>query len=248
MIEMSPKSWNRKSKPHYFCPGCGHAIILKQLGYVIDELKRENDVKFFIDIGCSLLAWNFFNVDTVQTHHGRTTPTAVGYKMAQSHDIVLGYMGDGGGYAIGLQSVLHAALRNDPITIILVNNENYAMTGGQMAPTTMDGEVTTTSPAGKEKKFGPGMHGPELIRNIAADNAFIARASISAPEAVKLAIGKAMDNQIHNNAFSFLEILSICPTNWKTNARESFDRLKTAEGYYHIGEIPPQKNTKKNTE
>src|SRR3989339_123557 len=245
MIETMPKCWNQKTKPHFFCPGCGHAIILKQLGFVIDDLKLEQEVKFFIDIGCSLLAWNFYNFDTVQTHHGRTTPTAVGYKMAKPKKVVIGYMGDGGGYAIGLQSVLHAAFRNDPVTIILVNNENYAMTGGQMAPTTMPNEITTTTPTGKEVKFGPGMHGPELIRNIASDKAYIERTSMSEPEAVKIAIKKAIKTQIENNAFSFLEILSICPTNWKTDAEGSFERLKMAESYYHIGEIPPQKSSQK---
>ena len=143
-----------QTKPHLFCPGCGHGIALKQLGYAIDELKIQDKITFGIDIGCSLLAWNFFDIDTIQTHHGRTTPVMVGYKMMKPKRVAIAYMGDGGGYAIGLQSLLHAAFRNDPVTVILVNNSNYAMTGGQMAPTTRIGEITTTTPGGTPAEFG----------------------------------------------------------------------------------------------
>jgi 2-oxoglutarate ferredoxin oxidoreductase subunit beta len=237
MNSLSPKCWNNKTKPHLLCPGCGHGIVLKQLGYTIDELKFANKLTLGIDIGCSLLVWNFFNLDTIQTHHGRTTPTMVGYKMAKPNRIALAYMGDGGGYAIGLQALLHAAFRNNPITVILVNNENYAMTGGQMAPTTETKVITTTSPDGKQAEFGPGFKGPELVKNIAGKNAYIARASVSQPEVLKNMIKKAIDNQVKNESFSFLEVLSICPTNWKTNAAESFSRLSDMEKYYPLGEI-----------
>ena len=232
-----PKSWNTESKPHLFCPGCGHGIALKQLGYAVDELKIQKEVVFGIDIGCSLLAWNFFNVDTIQTHHGRTVPVMTGYKMARPSRISIAYMGDGGGYAIGLQSLMHAAIRNSAISVILINNENYAMTGGQMAPTTEIGTITTTSPEGKEAKFGQGFLGPETLKTIASSNSYIARASVSNPDAVKNCLKKAINNQIKNDSFSFLEILSICPTNWKTNAPDSFKRLKEMENYFHLGEL-----------
>lgn len=232
-----PKCWNAETKPHLLCPGCGHGITLKQLGFVIDDLKIDKKTTLGIDIGCSLLVWNFFNFDIIQTHHGRTTPTMVGYKMAKLERISIAYMGDGGGYAIGLQSLLHAAFRNNPVTVILVNNENYAMTGGQMAPTTEEKVVTTTSPNGKKIEFGPGFKGPELVRNIANKNAYIARGSVSQPEVLKSMIKKAIENQTNNDNFSFLEVLSICPTNWKTNAAESFLRLEEMEKYYQIGEI-----------
>ena len=238
-----PKCWNDITKPHLFCPGCGHGITLKQLGYAIDELTVQNKSTFGIDIGCSLLAWNFFNIDTIQTHHGRTTPTMVGFKMANPKRVAIAYMGDGGGYAIGLQSLLHAAFRNDPITVILVNNENYAMTGGQVAPTTEYGIITPTTPKGKPVSFGPGFRGPELVRNIASDKAFIARTSVSQPEVVKNTLKKAIENQTKNNAFSFVEVLSICPTNWKTNAKESFERLADMEKYFKLGEIKDDNET-----
>ncbi len=232
-----PKCWRRESKPHLFCPGCGHGITLKHLGYAIDELGIQRKTTFGIDIGCSLLAWNFYDIDTLQTHHGRTTPTMVGYKIAKPNRVVIGYMGDGGGYAIGLQSLLHAAFRNNPITAILVNNENYAMTGGQMAPTTEEGRITSTSPVGKDHKFGGGFRGVELIKQIADPSAYVSRVTVSNPEGIKQAFKKALLNQIENNAFSFVEVLSICPTNWKTNAKDSFERLKIIEQYYHIGEL-----------
>jgi len=237
LSKLMPKCWNQDSKPHLFCPGCGHGITLKQLGYAIDELKIEDKLTLGIDIGCSLLVWNFFKFDTIQTHHGRTTPTMVGYKIAKPNRIALAYMGDGGGYAIGLQSLLHAAFRNNPITVILVNNENYAMTGGQMAPTTENKVITSTSPNGKQIEFGPGFKGPELVKNIANKNAFITRTSVSQPEVLKSMIKKALINQIEDEAFSFIEVLSICPTNWKTNAAESFKRLSEMEKYYPLGEI-----------
>jgi len=237
MDNLSPKSWNQKTKPHLLCPGCGHAIALKQLGFAIDEMNNQKDIALGIDIGCSLLVWNFFNVDTIQTHHGRTTPVMVGYKIAKPKRIALAYMGDGGGYAIGLQSLIHAAFRNNPITVILINNENYAMTGGQMSPTTETGVKTATSPNGKDIKFGPGFKGPELLRGIANANAFIARGSVSNPIQLKTLLIKALKNQTENNAFSFIEVLSVCPTNWKTDAQASFDKLKEMEKYYPIGEI-----------
>lgn len=237
-----PICWKKETKPHYFCPGCGHAIALKQIGNAIDELGIQRKTTFGIDIGCSLLAWDFYDIDTLQTHHGRTTPAMVGFKMARPNRVVLGYVGDGGGYAIGLQSLLHAAYRNNPVTIFLINNENYAMTGGQMAPTTEVGCVTSTSVSGKSAEFGPGLHGPELVRQIAAPSAYVSRVSISNPEMLKNTVKKAILNQIDNNTFSFVEILSICPTNWKTNAHDSFERLKQHESFYRVSEINSGKN------
>lgn len=237
MDDLLPKSIKKEGQPHLFCAGCGHAIILKLLGDAIDEMGVQKELTLGVDIGCSLLAWNYFNVDTFQTHHGRTVSTMIGYKLAKPKRIALAYMGEGGGYAIGLQSLLHAAYRNDPISIIIANNECYAMTGGQMSPTTREGVITTTSPEGKSINFGPGMKGPELIGQAAAENAFIARASVSNPLQLKVMLKKVIQNQQANQAFSFLEILSICPTNWKTNAIKSFKKLKEMEKYYPVGEI-----------
>ena len=237
MDKIMPKCWKESSKPHLFCPGCGHGSVLKQLGHLIDEMGIARNTVFGIDIGCSLLAWDFFDIDTIQTHHGRTTSVMVGYKMARPSRIAIAYMGDGGGYAIGLQALIHAAYRNNPITVILVNNENYAMTGGQTSPTTQVGTVTSTAPSGKNAIFGSGFKGPELLSESANKKSYIARASMSNPIQMKAMIKRAIDNQVKNNSFSFLEILSICPTNWKTNAKESLERLNTMEKFFPIGEI-----------
>lgn len=244
MADIMPKSWRVLSKPHLFCPGCGHGITLKQLGFAIDELKIQNKSTLGIDIGCSLLAWNFFDIDTVQTHHGRTTPVMVGYKKVKPKRVVIAYMGDGGGYAIGLQSLLHAAFRNEPITVILVNNGNYAMTGGQSAPTTLPGEITATNLGNSKILDGTGFHGPELIRQIANKKAFIARSSVSKPLLLKNTFKKALENQINNNAFSFVEVLSICPTNWKMNASQSFKKLSEMEAFFSVQEFKGEKDEK----
>jgi len=237
MTKTMPKCWNMKSKPHLFCPGCGHGITLKQLGNAIDNLGIQNKTTLGIDIGCSLLAWNFFDISTVQTHHGRTTPVMVGFKLMKPKRVAIAYTGDGGAYAIGLQSIIHAAYRNEPVTVIVVNNENYAMTGGQMSPETTVGTVTSTTPLGKPDRYGPGLKGPELIRSVAGKDAYIARSSVSNPIQLMSTLKKALATQIENNNFSFVEVLSICPTNWKTNAKASFDRLFDLEKYYTLGEV-----------
>lgn len=244
MNEVMPKSWNEKSKPHLLCPGCGHGIDLKQLGFAIDELKISEKTTLGIDIGCSLLLWNFFNFDTIQTHHGRTTPVMVGYKMMKPKRVAIAYMGDGGGYAIGLQSLIHAAFRNNPITVILVNNGNYAMTGGQSAPTTIPGTITETTPLGASSS-GFGFFGPELLASLSQPNAFIARASVSKPLVLKSYIKKALLNQIESNSFSFVEVLSVCPTNWKTNSKQSFLKLDEIEKYYKVGILKGEESCQK---
>lgn len=234
MVQTMPKSWNKESKPTKFCPGCGHGITFKQLGFAIDELNIATNTTLGIDIGCSLLAWNLLNVNTVQTHHGRTTATMVGYKTIRPKRIAIAYMGDGGGYAIGLQSLIYAAFRNDPILVILVNNGNYGMTGGQEAPTTLQGEVTPTSPSGAPE-FGSGFKGPELVASVAHEKAFVARATVSKPLVLKSTIRKAIENQTKNNSFSFIEVLSICPTNWKMNAKQCSEKIDIMEKFFPIG-------------
>ena len=124
MRENLPKSWNKKNLPHKFCPGCGQALALKILGFAIDELGIQDKTIYATDIGCSLLSWNLFNVDTIQTHHGRATPVAVGFKLVRPETVAIAFMGDGGGYAIGAQHLVNSCLRKDPITFIFINNSN----------------------------------------------------------------------------------------------------------------------------
>lgn len=234
-----PNCFKVQSKPHRFCPGCGHPLVLTMLGRVIDELDIAEKVVFLVDIGCSLLAWDFFDLPTSQTHHGRTVPTAVGLKMADSNKIVIAYVGDGGAYAIGLQHTLTAAIRNDPITTIVVNNTLYAMTGGQLAPTTVEGEITTTTPLGKKnKQVGKTLHGPEILSWVVNQNAYLARGSSNQPLELKEFLKKAIQTQIRGS-FSLVESVSACPTNWRTSAPETIKKMTELEKVFKIGEIRP---------
>jgi len=231
-----PKCFKKETKPSKFCPGCGQSIILKMLGEVIDELGISSSVVYGCDIGCMLLSWDFFDLNTVQTHHGRTVPTLVGLKKANPEFVAIAYMGDGGAYAIGSQHFLAAAHRNDPITIIVANNTNYAMTGGQMAPTTFLGEKTTTTPQGRSfESEGKPMLGPELVRFINSD-AYVARGSSLYPLKLKEYFKKAILHQTNRKSLAFVEVLSACPTNWRTDAKATIEFLKNLEKNYPLGE------------
>lgn len=222
-----PACWRKETKTHKFCPGCGHGIVLKALGEAIDELGIQADVIFTVDIGCCLLAIDFFDMDTVQTHHGRTNAVACGIKRAKPEKIAIAYMGDGGGYAIGSQHLVNAAARNEKITSILVNNTNYGMTGGQMAPTTLPGQKTETSPYGRSvEQQGTPTHGPEMLAAMLPDGAYVARGTVSKPKQLKKYLKKALETQMEKGGFSFVEALSTCPTNWSTNAKKTWDFLE----------------------
>lgn len=239
MSEQSmPRCFNLESKPHRFCPGCGHGLVLKALGYALDDLGLAGRGLFACDIGCSLLAWDFFTIDSLQTHHGRTVPVAVGFKRALPDRVVLAYMGDGGGYAIGLQHLFSAALRDDPVTVIVVNNTVYAMTGGQMAPTTLEGQATETSPFGRDPgETGVPMKGPEALREVVHPGAYLYRGTVARVAPLKKAIRRALEVQLEGH-FSFVEALSTCPTNWRTNAAETWAFLeKEMSAVYPVGEI-----------
>lgn len=234
-----PQSWRIESKPHKFCPGCGHGSVLKALGEVIDELKIQDRVIFGCDIGCSLLAWDFFNLDIIQTHHGRTTPVITGIKRARPELIGVAYMGDGGGYAIGSQHLVNAATRNEQVFVLLANNTNYGMTGGQMAPTTLPGQKTETCPYGRDvKETGNPTLGPEMVAAIASEGAYVARGTVANYRQLKKFVKKAMENQLAGNGFSFVEALAGCPTNWRTNAEKTwaFIEQKMPE-YFKVGEL-----------
>lgn len=231
-----PQCYKQSSKPHKFCPGCGHGLLLKELGFVIDELGLAQKSLIGFDIGCSLLAWDFFNIKSLQTHHGRTVPVISGYKVNSPQSLAIAYIGDGGAYAIGLQALISSALRNDPITVIVVNNTVYGMTGGQMAPTTLCHSVTTTTPKGKNcQNIGQPFNGPEIIKSLPNKNSLVIRSSIDQPNLLRQHLQLALKHQINKDSFSFIEVLSICPVNWHTNARESLQRLKVMETHFPAG-------------
>lgn len=236
-----PKVWRTETKPHKFCPGCGHPLVLKALGEAIEELGIQEKSVFGCDIGCSLLAWDFFNIDSIQTHHGRTTPVITGVKRATPDQICIAYMGDGGGYAIGAGHLVNAAARNERITVILVNNVQYAMTGGQMSPTTLPGQKTETSPYGRDVQAqGTPTLGPEMISAITQDGAYVARGTVANLRQLKRFIKNALQNQIEGNGFSFVEALSLCPTNWRTNAEQTWKFVEEdMASYFKVGELKP---------
>lgn len=235
-----PQCFKELSKPHKFCPGCGHGIALKELGFAIDELNIAAKTTLGIDIGCSLLAWDFFNVNTLQTHHGRTIPVVSGYKLIRPDKVCLAYLGDGGAYAIGLQALITACARNDAITVLVINNTLYGMTGGQFAPTTLLDEVTTTTPSGRNTdERGKPFLGPELLKCLPNKKSFLARGTVSKPQELKQLIKKALEHQVNNQSFSMVEILSMCPVNWHKNAQDSLNMLenKMSKYFKNFGEI-----------
>jgi len=220
------------AKEAKFCPGCGHPIVLRFLYMLLKEIGLEKKAVLGLDIGCSLLAWDFLPINTFQTHHGRVTATMVGYKRSKPDSISIAYTGDGGAYAIGMQSLLWSAIRNEPVTVLVINNSNYAMTGGQLAPTSFVGQKTDTTPSGNTQEP---VFGPELVRQV-NKKAFIARTAVNDPIKIKEYLTKAIEAQKAGN-FSMVEFLSYCPTNWKTNGIETNNYLEKMKDTFKLGEV-----------
>ncbi len=233
-----PKSQNKEVGASKFCPGCGHGIILKTLAQTIDELDMQEKAVFGCDIGCSLLSWNYMNVDSVQTHHGRTTPVIYGVTRANPGTIGIAYMGDGGGLAIGSQHLVNASVRAENMLILLCNNTNYGMTGGQMSPTTLPGQKTETTPYGRDCSVtGKPAKGAEMVAAIAdQEKSYVARATVGNIRKLKTVMKKALKN-VEMGGFSFVEVLSICPLNWRTNNADTWNRLTEMESFFEVNEF-----------
>ncbi|MDL2313773.1 thiamine pyrophosphate-dependent enzyme [Desulfovibrio sp. OttesenSCG-928-C14] len=218
---MTPSS--RDAVTHY-CPGCHHGIIHRLVAEAIDELGVQNKTILVSSIGCSVLSYDYFNLDCVAALHGRAPAVATGLKRSQPDKVIFTYQGDGDLAAIGTAEIMHAAARNEKITVIFVNNTIYGMTGGQMAPTTIPGQVTQTTPAGRsvERNGNPlkmceimaAMDGPVYLERVAVS-------SSKHIMAAKKAIKKAFENQINGLGFSMIEVLSTCPTNWRMTPVQS---------------------------
>lgn len=221
-----------KIRPSKFCPGCGHQLTLLALEQALTELKIKKQTVLGLDIGCSLLAWDFLDIDTVQTHHGRTIPTMIGFKMASPRNIALAYLGDGGAYAIGLSHLIHAALRNDPITVIVINNLNYAMTGGQASPTTLSDQRTKTLLVNNQQI----LLGPELAKK-ANPKICAWRALATEPGKLKECLLAAINQQKQNHSFSLIEVLSPCPTNWRLSGDRLVQFWQKIRTSFSMGEI-----------
>ena len=220
--------------PAKFCPGCGYPPALTFLKNVLQKNNLLEKAVLGLDIGCNLLAWNFLPISTFQTHHGRVVPTMVGFKRARNNSISLALVGDGGAYAIGLQSLLWAAKRDEPITVLVINNTVYGMTGGQTAPTTLKGQKTDSHPEGNTEEP---LMGPELLKNVVKTGAYLARTAVNEPKQLAEFLEKAIQTQ-QNGHFSLIEILSFCPTNWKTSGVETIKYLdEKLKPVFKLGEI-----------
>jgi len=211
-----PKSM--KAAEFHYCPGCGHSIIHRLIAEVIDELGIQEKVIGVPPAGCAVLAYNYFDVDMGEAPHGRGAAVATGIKRSLPDRIVFSYQGDGDIAAIGTAETIHAANRGELITTIFVNNGVYGMTGGQMAPTTVVGQDSTTTPGGRRlERDGFPIDLSEMLA-IAHGSVYIERTSLHSPKHImhtKKAIKKAFKTQIEGLGFSLVEILSPCPTNWK---------------------------------
>ena len=201
----------------HYCPGCTHGIIHRLVAEVLDELGVQGKTVGIASVGCSVMSYDYFDVDMVQAAHGRAPAVATGVKRANPENIVFTYQGDGDLAAIGTAETVHSAARGENITIIFVNNAIYGMTGGQMAPTTLPGQVTQTSPYGRDTNHvGFPLKVCELLSNV--DGAtYLERVAVNNVKNIKnakKAIKKAFTYQTEGKGFTLIEVLSTCPTNW----------------------------------
>jgi 2-oxoglutarate ferredoxin oxidoreductase subunit beta len=226
--------------PLHYCPGCTHGIIHRLVAEAIDELGIRGRTIGVASVGCSVFTYNYFNCDMVQAAHGRAPAVATGVKRSDpDKNIVFTYQGDGDLAAIGTAETVHSAARGENITVIFVNNAIYGMTGGQMAPTTLPGQVTQTSPYGRDvKTVGYPVKVCEMLSKV--DGAtYLERVAVNNVKnvrAAKAAIKKAFQNQIEGKGFSLVEVLSTCPTNWGMTPEKSLNWLEeNMLPYYPLG-------------
>lgn len=210
-----PKSL--KETPFRYCPGCGHSLIHRLIAEVIDKLGIRDRCIGIAPVGCAVFAYDYYDFDILEVAHGRPPAAATGMKRVMPENIIFSYQGDGDLAAIGTAEIIHAANRGENITVIFVNNATYGMTGGQMAPTTLIGQKTTTTPRGRDvNTAGFPLHVSEMLATIDGVS-FIARGSVDNFNNLlktKGYIEKAFKIQLENKGFAMVEILSPCPTDW----------------------------------
>ena len=226
--------------PTHYCPGCTHGIIHRLIAEVIDELGVRERTVGISPVGCAVLAYDYFNCDFVEASHGRAPAVATGIKRVLPDSVVFCYQGDGDLASIGAAEIVHAATRGEKITVIFVNNAIYGMTGGQMAPTTLPGQRTTTSPRGRDvESAGHPIRVAELLSSLSGV-AYIARVSATSPANVtkaKRAVRKAFETQIDGKGFSLVEFLSTCPINWGMSPLEAMKWVDERMSlYYPLGD------------
>ena len=224
----------------HYCPGCTHGISHRLVAEVIDEMGRREDAIGVAPVGCSVFAYKYFNMDFAEAAHGRAPAMATGIKRVSPDKIVFTYQGDGDLASIGAAEILHAAGRGENITVIFINNAIYGMTGGQMAPTTLPGMVTTSSPYGRDvKSQGHPIRVCELVSQLDGAAYIVRRTAHKPAEVRKLrkAIKTAFLVQMSGLGFSMVEIVSNCPTNWGMTPRESLRFVEERMlAYYPLGD------------
>jgi len=212
-----------------FCPGCDHGVAIRLVAELLDEFNLRDETIAVSSIGCSVMLYDWLDVDTVEAPHGRALAAATGVKRTNKDKFVLTYQGDGDFASIGLAESMHAALRGEKVTAICINNTTYGMTGGQGGPTTIMGQVTTTSQAGRnEEYYGYPIKIAEQIA-LCDGTAYSVRCSLDSIANIrktKAAIKKAFEIQMQGLGFGFVEILSTCPTNWRLTPQESHERVR----------------------
>lgn len=223
----------------HYCPGCTHGIVHRLVGEALEELGVLGEAIAVAPVGCSVFAYNYFNCDAHEAAHGRAPAVATGIKRVHPKNIVFTYQGDGDLASIGTAEIVHAAMRGEKITVIFINNAIYGMTGGQMAPTTLIGQKTTTSPEGRDRNHaGMPMRMSEMLSTLDGPS-YIERVSVHNPGNIRKAkksIKKAFQNQIDAKGFSMIEVLSTCPTNWGLTPKEALDWVEeNMIPYYPLG-------------
>jgi 2-oxoglutarate/2-oxoacid ferredoxin oxidoreductase subunit beta len=224
MLKHKPRLMVEDNK---YCPGCGHGIVNRLVAEVLEEMKLEKKAIGAVAVGCACLMIDTLGVDWVQAQHGRAAAVASGIKRCRPESPVFSYQGDGDALAIGFSETLYAAIRNEKITVIFVNNGVFGMTGGQMAPTSLQNQKTTTSPKGRDVKLtGNPVNVIEFMKTL--DIAYLARGAVINPATInqtKKYIKNAFEAQINGEGYSFIEILSPCPTNWGMTPLKAIEHI-----------------------
>lgn len=225
MIKKKPSLLVEDNK---FCPGCGHGIVNRLVAEVLEEMELDKKAIGSVAVGCACLMMDTFGVDWVQAQHGRAAAVATGIKRMRPESPVFTYQGDGDALAIGFSETMYAAIRNENITVIFVNNGVFGMTGGQMAPTTLAGQKTTTSPKGRDVDItGRPVNVIKFMENL--NIGYAARGTITNPKEInetKKFIRNAFEAQMNNEGYSFVEVVSPCPTNWGLTPEKSLQHIK----------------------
>jgi len=235
------KPESMKDTVTHYCPGCGHGIVHRIICEVVDELKIREKLIGICPVGCSVVAYNYFDFDMVEVAHGRAPAVATGIKRALPDRVVFTYQGDGDLASIGMAEIVHAAARGEAFSVIFVNNAIYGMTGGQMAPTTLLGQKTATTPFGRRSKIeGYPIKIPELLSSLTGAS-YLERVTVDSPSHIrstKKAIKKAFLLQIEKEKFSLIEVLSPCPTAWRMSPLDALKWMKEKMfSYYPLGVI-----------